>query len=152
MGPEQASLAAARRHAEGLIAGCRTEDDFKKLIGEQEKQGDTKVAITGSLDAVRIQVLKPGDGRGSRRGEITPAELEPVLFKLKDGEIGPIVESAEGVHIVRMIKHHPGGLVPLDDEVRTQIRNRLRYQDFESERQILIRDLRSQATIRIENE
>jgi PPIC-type PPIASE domain len=152
VGAEHATLADARLYAQRLIAKCRTGEDFKKLISEHTTKEDDRIVISGGPDGCQFQMMQPGDGQGSCRGDIRPAELEPILFRLHDGDIGPIVEIAnDGVHIVRMVKHHPGGLVPLDKEVQAQIRNRLRGEMFEREHRKLIRQLRSQATIAFEH-
>lgn len=134
VGPKHPTLAAARRYAEDLIAQCRTVEDFEKLLPLDE--GDSK--------------LRGGEGFGNRRGEIKPAEVEDFLFKLRDGEIGPVVELSTGVHIIRLLKKDPGGPIPFTETVQLQIRNRLRNEVWERELKRLVRELRSRAVIEIE--
>src|SRR5207248_11014153 len=93
VGPQHPTLADARRFAEELIAQCRTGADFSRL--SQFDDGDSK--------------FRDGEGLGARRGEIKPPELEDALFKLRDGQIGPIVALSTGVHIIRVVKRDPGG-------------------------------------------
>lgn len=136
VGPKFPTVAHARRHAEELIARCRTVEDFERLIPLDE--GDSK--------------LRGGEGFGSRRGEIKPPECEEHLFKLRDGEIGPVVELTTGVHIIRLIKKEEGGQIPLNEAVQLQIRNKLRNEVADRELKRLLRELRSRAVIEIEQD
>jgi parvulin-like peptidyl-prolyl isomerase len=128
------TLAQAKRFAEDLIATCRTSDDFAKLV--QYDDGDAK--------------FRNGEGLGSRRGEIKPAEVEDSLFKLREGEIGPVVELSTGVHLVRLVSRDSGGLQPLNDQVQSQIKSKLRSQMADREYKRVIRELRSRAVVDVE--
>lgn len=131
--PKLPTLADARRFAEDLIAQCRTGADFAKL--SQFDDGDSK--------------FRNGEGLGSGRGEIRPAELEEHLFKMRNGEIGPVVELTTGVHIFRVIARDPGGLLPLNETVQNQIRAKLRNQLADREYKRIARELRSRAVIEV---
>jgi parvulin-like peptidyl-prolyl isomerase len=133
VGPKLPTLADARRFAEDLIAQCRTGADFAKLI--QYDDGASK--------------FQDGEGQGSRRGEIHPAEVEAHLFKMRDGEIGPVVELSTGVHIFRLISRDPGGFLPLNEAVQNQIRAKLRNQLADREYKRIARELRSRAVIEV---
>jgi peptidyl-prolyl cis-trans isomerase C/foldase protein PrsA len=136
VGPKHPTLAHARRFADDLIATCRTGDDFVKLV--QFDDGDSK--------------FRGGEGQGTRRGEIRPAELEPYLFKLRNGQIGPVVELSTGVHIFRLVERDPGGPVPLNEAVQNQIRTRLRSQLADREYKRIIRELKTRAVIDLERD
>ncbi len=133
VGPKHPTLAEARRFAEDLIAKCRTGADFVKL--SEYDDGDSK--------------FRGGEGQGSRRGEIRPVEVEEALFKLKDGQIGPVVELSTGVHIIRLVYRDPGGLQPLNENVQAQIRTKLRNQLADREYKRIVRELKSRAIIEI---
>jgi parvulin-like peptidyl-prolyl isomerase len=133
VGPKHPTLAEARRFAEDLIAQCRTGADFAKLSAYDD--GDSK--------------FRSGEGQGSRHGEIRPAEIEAPLFKLKDGQIGPVVELSTGVHIFRLVYRDPGGLQPLNETVQAQIRTKLRNQLADREYKLVVRELKSRAIIEI---
>jgi parvulin-like peptidyl-prolyl isomerase len=135
VGPKFSTVAQAKRYAEDLIDQCRTVEDFEKLLVLDE--GDSK--------------FRNGEGFGSRRGEIKPPEVEEHLFKLRDGEIGPVVEISTGVHIIRLVKREPGGIVPLNETVQLQIRNRLRNEVADREVKRLVRGLRNRAVIEYED-
>src|SRR5262249_44392301 len=85
---------AARQYAEGLPQRAVRGDDFVKLVQEFDN-GDAS--------------YRNGEGFGHKRGEIKPAEAEPILFALKDGDVGPLVELTNGFHVVRLVKREHAG-------------------------------------------
>lgn len=136
VGPKHPTVADAKRFAQQLIAKCRTPDDFAKLV--EFDDGDSK--------------FRGGEGLGRRRGEIKPPELEPYLFQMKDGQIGPVVELPTGVHVFRLLKRDYAGQVPLDDATQRSIRKKLEGQIAEREYQRIVRELRGRSVIRVERE
>jgi parvulin-like peptidyl-prolyl isomerase len=128
------TIDAAKRFAEDLINRCRTPDDFIQLM----------VYNNG--------VSKTGEGLGNLRGQIQPRELEDTLFKLREGEIGPVIPIGTGVHLIRCTKREYAGQKPLDVEVQKTIRKKLENERAEREYRRLVRELRARATIRMEKE
>jgi peptidyl-prolyl cis-trans isomerase SurA len=124
--------AAARRYAESLAQRARNGDDFARLV-EQFDDGDSK--------------LRKGEGEGRKRGEIRPAEAEPVLFSLKEGEVGPLVELPGGFHVVRVAKRDLAGTRPFDEKVQKQIRDKLRGELAQREIRRLVNELKRKAII-----
>ncbi len=134
LGPKLATIEHAMRFGEDLINQCRTPDEFNKLKAYNE--GVT--ALTGS------------EGLGNLRGQIQPRELEEALFKLRAGEIGPVIPLGTGIHLIRVTKREYAGQKPLDYLVQKTIRDKLKKERFDSELQRMIRELRDRATIRRE--
>ena len=133
---DRPTLAYAKRFAEELIQQSHGGEGFAKLI--QYDEGDSK--------------FRNGEGWGSHRGEIKPPEVEEVLFRLKEGEIGPVVELSTGVHVVKVTKREYAGQMPLDEKTQKLIENKIKGQVFEREYKQLIRELRRRAVIIIERE
>jgi peptidyl-prolyl cis-trans isomerase SurA len=123
---------AARRFAEAVIDRARAGEDFIQLA----KRFDNGECV------VRKSV-----GEGQYRGEIKPAEAEELLFRLKEGEIGPPVEIATGFHIVRVVKRTYKGMKPFDEKVQKQIKDKLRNETAQKEIKRIIYDLRHNAII-----
>lgn len=132
------SPAAARQFAEVLIARIRKGEDFVRLSKE--------------FDNGESNLRKDSEGLGNRRGEIQPREAEEILFRLKDGEIGPLVEIETGFHIVRMTKRTYAGRQPFDEQTQKLVREKLKQQAFQQEMRKLINDLKRQAIIEVASE
>jgi parvulin-like peptidyl-prolyl isomerase len=124
----------ARHFAEDLAAKARAGEDFQKLALKYDK-GDSS--------------YRNGDGYGTRRGEIKPPEVEPVLFSLKDGQIAPVVPLGNGFHVLRLVKREYAGLAPFDEKTQAAIRNKLTAQVWEREYKRIIADLRRKASVEI---
>jgi parvulin-like peptidyl-prolyl isomerase len=93
-------------------------------------------------------LARKGFGYGSQRNEIQPREAEPILFQLKDGQIGPLVELPSGFHIIRLAKREYAGKMPFNEEkTQNAIRDKLRKEIANRESQRLIDDLKRKAQI-----
>jgi parvulin-like peptidyl-prolyl isomerase len=125
---------AAQQFADKLAALARAGEDFLRLEAQYNK-GPSRYS--------------KGEGTGHRRGEIRPAEAEPILFQLKEGEIGPVIALGNGFHVVRVVKRQYAGLRPYDEKTQTAIKNKLQYQVWEREKKHLLDELRSKASIEV---
>jgi peptidyl-prolyl cis-trans isomerase SurA len=129
VGPKHPTLEQARLFAKQVVELWQHGADISKLM--EYDDGDSK--------------LRKGMGAGELRGDIRPAELEPYLFHMKEGEIGPLVDIATGVHVFRLVKREVAGLMPFDDKVQVMIGNRLKGEMYERESRRIIHDLREKA-------
>jgi hypothetical protein len=131
VGPNHPTMAHARQLAEQLVECWRNGEDISKLT--QFDDGEAR--------------YRKGEGSGELKGQIMPRELEPYLFAMKEGEIGPLVELSTGIHIFRLIKHEPAGVIPFDEKIQQSITNKLKGDMFERERKGIVRELREKANI-----
>jgi peptidyl-prolyl cis-trans isomerase SurA len=134
-GNRYATPADARRFAEQLLATLGAPEDFSKLI-----RYDDGLALANA-----------GEGVGQRRGEIRPAELEETLFRLSPGEVGPILEGPNGIHLVRVVKREYAGQIPLNEETQKAIRRKLQLQLSDREYKRVVREMRARAIIQKDN-
>jgi hypothetical protein len=125
--------AAARQFALGLIDKAKAGADFRQLV-TQFDQGNSSYLN--------------GEGYGHRKGEIKPAEAEPLLFQMREGDMR-LVELTNGFHVVRLVKREYAGAKPFDDKTQTAIRNKLQSQVWEREYQHVLDELKRKATIEI---
>jgi parvulin-like peptidyl-prolyl isomerase len=125
-------LEEARRVAMGVVAQAKAGADFPKL-SDQYDEGTSK--------------FRGGEGYGRRRGEIEPAEVEPYLFQMRDGEIGPLVTLATGVHIIKLVKREHAGLMPLNEKTQKLILDKLKNEAAEREWKKKVKELSSKAII-----
>jgi peptidyl-prolyl cis-trans isomerase D len=111
-GADETAKKAIRDKAEALLPAARGAD--KNAFSELAKKNsdDTLSAENG------------GDLGVVARGALE-APLEEAAFKLNVGEVSDVVESARGLHIIRLDEKIPGGPKPLAD-VREDIVKELR--------------------------
>jgi peptidyl-prolyl cis-trans isomerase SurA len=124
---------AARAFAEVLANRARGGEDFVRLAQEYDN-GDSQ--------------YRKYEGAGHKHGEVRPPEAEPVLFRMKEGEVA-VVEIGSGYHVVRLVKREHAGPMPFDDKVQKRIRDELRRQVMQREAKRIIRELRVKAVVDI---
>jgi parvulin-like peptidyl-prolyl isomerase len=117
----------ARLYAEQLAARARNGEDFTALV-KQYDCGDSS--------------LRNGSGIGAKRGEILPREAEAIVFELKEGQVGPLVELGSGFHIVKVARRTYAGQRPFDAAVQGEIRKKLQAQIGEREYKRIIAELK----------
>jgi peptidyl-prolyl cis-trans isomerase SurA len=116
----------ARAHATKAWKEAMAGGDFATLV-KKYGQGDSN--------------LRGGEGIGSKPGEIQPAEFEPVLFDMAAGQVSPLLQTATGYHIVKVIEREKAGLVPFDEKIQTAIRMKLSITVQDQERSRIVEDL-----------
>jgi len=131
VGPKNPTLTDAHQTAQALIERWRNGEELANLLAFNDGPNRT------------------GEGYGSRRGEIKPAELEDYLFSMKEGDIGPAVRLPAGVHIFRVTKRDFAGLVPFNEEVQKTIRRKLSNDVALREEKRIIQELKARAVIEI---
>jgi parvulin-like peptidyl-prolyl isomerase len=123
----------ARQFADRLIVLAGAGQDFSKLAAQYGH--DT--------------IYGTGEGYGHLHGEIKPPEAEPILFHLKEGQVGPVIEVRQGFHVIRVVKRDFAGLKPLDAKTQGEIRKKLQNQVANEEYKRLLAELKRKATIEI---
>jgi peptidyl-prolyl cis-trans isomerase SurA len=125
---------AAKQFATGLMNKARAGEDFTQLVSKYD-QGDSS--------------YRNGEGIGHHKGEIKPLEAEPILFQMRDGEVGPVIDLTNGFHVIRLVKREYAGLKPCDEKTQSAIKNKLQRDVFEKEYRRVISNLKRTATIEI---
>jgi peptidyl-prolyl cis-trans isomerase SurA len=121
---------------------------FAEGLRERVRKGEDFVALARQYDSGTSH-YQNGKGLGERRGDIRPREVEPYLFDLKSGEVGPVVELQNGFHVIRVAKREYAGRMPFNEETQEKIRKKLQDAVFERESKRIAATLRSRATIEI---
>src|SRR5262249_36663781 len=83
------SQAESQQFAEDIANRARTGEDFRQLALKSD-HGDSS--------------YRSGEGFGTRHGEIKPAEIEPVVFSMQEGQVGPVMQLGNGYHIFKVAK------------------------------------------------
>jgi parvulin-like peptidyl-prolyl isomerase len=129
-----------------------TREDARKLaavLAERVQRGEDFARLANEFDNGDAK-FRGAEGQGSKRGAIRPSEAEPVLFQLRDGQVGPLVELPTGFHVIRLVKRTRAGMLPFGDEkVQKQIREKLRGEVFQREMKRIVGDLKRKAVIEV---
>jgi peptidyl-prolyl cis-trans isomerase C len=127
---------SARQFADRLANRARGGEEFKPLV-KQFDQGDSS--------------YRDGEGYGHRPGEIKPPEAERVLFSMRAGEVGPVIETRNGFHVIRLVKREYEGIKPFDTETQRTIKRKLESETWDLEYKRLVARMRSEASIQVSN-
>jgi parvulin-like peptidyl-prolyl isomerase len=125
---------AARQYAEQVRGQAAAGVDFAKLVQKCD-HGDSR--------------LRNGAGLGQKHNEIVPAQVEPTVWSLKPGEVGPLVDLGFGFHIVRVAERQYGGMKPFDEACQKEIRKKLTGLIADREYKAMVDDLRKKATVTV---
>ncbi len=124
--------AAIRKQMAPILEQARSGEDFAELA---RKHSDDSTAG------------QSGDTGFFHRGQMVPA-FESVAFALQPGEVSDPVETAFGVHILRLEERKEARLLPLD-EVREQLREHIRGEKMEAAVEQETERLRQEAEVAI---
>lgn len=127
-------LVRSRPEAERALAEIRSGTPFEN------------VAASWSIDQTASQ---GGDLGYMRRGEMVH-ELEEAAFELKVGEVGDVVESSYGYHIIKVLDRHPGAGQPSFDSKQAAVMNFLTSQRRRVAFDEWLDDLEERATVVID--
>lgn len=132
-----ASPGEARKVAEEVAARVQKGEDFAALSKKYD-DGDS--------------VLRQGYGTGQKRGEVRPPEAEPILFRMSEGTVGPIIETYSGFHVIKLVEREYAGLHPFDEKTQSEIKKKLQGIIADREYKRLVEDLKRKATVQIIDE
>lgn len=133
-----ATPAEAKRMADDLAARARKGEDFAEL-SKKHDDGDSGL-------------YRQGAGLGSKRGEIRPPELESILFRMREGEVGPVVETFNGYHVLKLQEREYAGLHPFDEKTQQEIKKKLQGIIADREYKRIVNELKYKATVQFVEE
>ena len=123
----------ARARAEQALQLARAGADFVALIKTEE--GNPKGR-------------QSWDGIGTRWQNI-PADVAPTVFALRPGQIGGLVETQAGLHIVKVLEREYAGVRPLDEKVQQECISKIKRQLNEREYKKLIEGLWRMGSVQV---
>jgi parvulin-like peptidyl-prolyl isomerase len=118
---------------------------FADLLAQRGREGEDFAKLSGQYDQ-GISSYSGGEGYGHRHGEIRPPQAEPILFGMKEGDVG-IIELPHGFHVIKLTKREYNGLLPFNEKTQTRIREKLKDEALQREYKHMVNDLRREASI-----
>lgn len=124
---------AAHAHAEKVRAEAAAGADFVALCKAHDH------GIASNQNAM---------GVGLKRGEIQPAELEPVVLATPLNGVGPVVATPTGYHIVKVAAKQEAGRMPFTVQVQDDVRDKLMRKMQEVEYRRIVGELWQRGVVR----
>jgi parvulin-like peptidyl-prolyl isomerase len=135
--------------AVGNFAGDRARArQFAEQVRQRAAGGEDFAALARQYDN-GTSSYQNGEGIGHKRGEIQPRQAEPLLFQMKDGQVGALVELDNGFHVIRLVKREYAGQMEFNEKSQMMIRDKLRNEAFSREAKHIVAGLRGKATIQL---
>jgi len=125
---------AAYDHAEGVLQKASLGAEFAALA---------KLYDNG------LSSMQGGVGIGHERGKIQPADVEATVWSLKEGEVGGLVQTPVGYHIVKVVKREYAGQRPFDAKVQSEVREKLFMKYREAELSKMVAELWRKGPVRL---
>ena len=137
-----------------LITTQETDTEEQKKA-KREKLEKLRERIVGGEDFATIAAAEsecPSKARGGDlgsfgRGQMVPP-FETAAFSQKAGEVGPVVETSFGYHIIKVVKHDEAKSVPLD-EIKDRLVKFLDGQKKQEAAKLYVESLRAAAKIEL---
>ena len=136
-----------------LIATEATDDDAAKAT-KKAKADELRKKLADGADFAAIAAENsdcPSKTRGGDLGSFTKGQMvkpfEDAAFSQKVGEVGPVVETQFGYHIIQVTKHEEARTLPLD-EVKERLAKVIESQNKQDIARTYIEGLKSKADIK----
>ncbi|MDO4683907.1 MAG: peptidylprolyl isomerase [Lautropia sp.] len=97
-GADRATVERLQRKAEGLAAQARQGEDFSALVKAHSEAGDAST----------------GGHLGWRTAEQMPGLFADVVTRLSPGEVGQVVRSPAGFHVLKLLDKRSGGTMSVE--------------------------------------
>jgi len=124
---------AARQHAEKVRAEAAAGADFVALCKAHDH------GLASNQKAM---------GVGLKRGEIQPAELEPVVLALPINGVGPVTATPTGYHVVKVAGRQEAGVMPFTVQLQDDVREKLMRKMQEAEYKRIVGELWQRGVVR----
>ena len=132
---EKADAAAkkkARAEIDSVLKQAKAGADFAKLAQEHSQDGSA---------------AQGGDLNYFSKGQMVP-EFDKVAFELKPGQLSGVVTTQFGYHVIKVVDHKPGRVVPFEESTQ-QIKQFLTEQKKQQHSDAFIEGLKKKSKIEV---
>jgi len=143
-------------HARHILVLKAKGDNEETLKKKREKAETIRKQLVGGADfteLARTQSDCPSKNNGGDLGNFSRGQMvkpfEEAAFKQKKGDIGPVVQTDFGYHIIQVLDHIPTKTLPLDGDMKTKITAYLTQQKRYAAFNGLMERLKAKANISI---
>ena len=151
--PEQFKM-SERVRARHILIALSPGDDEKAKAAKAAKAKDLRAQLAAGADFAELAKKFsdcPSKETGGDLGEFSRGQMikpfEDAAFSQKKDEIGPVVETTFGYHIIQVLGRQPAGTVPLNRELKEKISGHLASLSQRKAVEQLAKDLRAKAKI-----
>ena len=141
-------------HVRHILVGKKPEDDDKARAEKRNKAESLRKQILGGADfaeVARNQSDCPSKQAGGDLGTFVRGQMvkpfEDAAFSQKKDEIGPVVETDFGYHIIQVLEKNSSRTLKLDDETKGRISAVLTQQKQQKAFDTLLQNLRAKARV-----
>lgn len=122
--------------------------DFALAVRNQAAAGADFATLSRQHDH-GLSGPRGGEGIGTRRGEIQPADVEPTVWALRPGEVSNLIETPAGYHVVKVVERQAAGVRPFDEKVQDEVRKKLMKQMQDREYRRLVEELWRKGAVKV---
>lgn len=141
-------------HARHILVKTTPGDDAKTLAEKKEKAESIRKELLGGADFAQMASAKsdcPSAQAGGDLGVFVKGQMvkpfDEAAFSQKEKEIGPVVKTEYGYHIIQVIKHEGPKAVSMNEEIKAKISAYLKGQKQEKAYEALLKKLKEKANI-----
>lgn len=141
--------------ARHILVKTEPDDDAQTLKTKKEKAESILKELLEGADFAQAAIKYSDDHQSAQQGGdlgmFTRGQMvkpfETAAFSQKENDIGPLVKTEFGYHIIHVLKREDKKSVPLNEEVKTQISSFLSMRKQEQNNHNFIKQLQEKATI-----
>ena len=141
-------------HARHLLVAKAPEDTEKIRADKKTKAEELRKQLSGGADFADLAAKNsdcPSKQNGGDLGSFTRGQMvkpfEDAAFSQKNNEIGPVVETDFGFHIIQVLEHRGEQVMKLEGDVKKRIGAFLEQQKRQAAFESLVKRLKSGADI-----
>ena len=141
-------------HARHILIKTNPEDDAKTLAGKKVRAESIRKELTGGADFAQAASKNsdcPSAQAGGDLGIFVKGQMvkpfDDAAFSQKENEIGPVVKTEYGYHIIQVLKHEGPKTMALNEEIKSKISGYIKMKKQEAAYEALMKRLKEKANI-----
>jgi peptidyl-prolyl cis-trans isomerase C len=141
-------------HVRHILVAKKPEDDNKARVEKKEKAENLRKQILGGsdfADTARTQSDCPSKQNGGDLGTFVRGQMvkpfEDAAFSQKKDEVGPVVETDFGYHIIQVLEKNSSRTMKLDEDTKGKISAVLMQQKQQKAFDARLKNLREKARV-----